>query len=506
MKRNLLLSTSMALFAFVLVNSCKEPETTAPTGGTGTISTVARVSGKVFDSGTSQPIIGASVSVSVTSKSITAGPATTDSVGGYALNVNLGDSASALSVLTVTKSGFRTKDTVITLNPRVARLQDVRIDRDTSIVIGGGGGTGSTYPNSIRMVSITPTELAVKGVGATETGIIIYEVRDSLGFPIDINHQDTVLFSVNPPSYARVLPQGVLTNAAGRVATTISSDTIAGSVQVVARLRRNTDGLLIQSSPVLLVIHAGLPDQRHFTIGAERFNFDAYDWLGRTNTILVLIGDKYSNPVQPGTAVYFNSTGGVIQAEGFTSPSGQTQSTIYSGNPRPSATLSPPSLYGNGTGYAWIYATTLGVGGVTVKDSLIMLFSATSLMSYKVLGSADTTQICFSAGGSQSFSLKVADRFGNPLAEGTTIAPTLDITADSSVVVDVRGLPTEAFYDFITRGPGRTDFTGTVFDATPGGATGNAQFTLRITLSGVNGPAFVDIPGRLRGSGDPACP
>lgn len=481
----------------MLYNSCKDTEPTGPGGG-GTASTTATLIGTVKDSRTSTPVNGAIVNLTQTNKNINEND-TTGIDGSFSFIVNLGDTVTLAGTLTVTKSGYKQKVAQVSLQPgKPATIPDVAIDRDTTTGVGGGGGT--TYANTIALIGTSETKLAVYGVGGTETAIITYEARDSLGFPIDIIHSDTVRFTLNPTGFggAYISPTRAVTNAAGRVAVTLNSGTVSGTVQVVAEMNRRGGGI-IQSQPVRIVINAGLPDQAHFSVAPQLLNFAAYDWLGRTNTITAQIGDKYSNPVQPGTSIYFSTTGGIIQAAGFTSPNGQASVTLYSGNPRPrDPTLTPSSLYGDGTGYAWVRGSTIGQGGQIVSDSVLTLFSGRAQVNYSVLG-PDINRICFLPAGEQSVYVKISDENGNPLTAGTSVSTSIDLVADSAAVVKTSGLPTAPFDDIIVRGPGRTDFYMRVYDASAGGAArSSAFFTIHLTVAaGLNGSASVDIPGRI---------
>ncbi len=52
--------------------------------------------------------------------------------------------------------------------------------------------------------------------------------------------------------------------------------------------------------------------------------------------VTVIIADRYNNPVPEGTAVYFTTTGGVIDTKtGFTNAQGLASVTLYAGNPFP---------------------------------------------------------------------------------------------------------------------------------------------------------------------------
>jgi hypothetical protein len=91
----------------------------------------------------------------------------------------------------------------------------------------------------------------------------------------------------------------------------------AGRPRASSRSRRGrpsatVGGRTIRSQPITLVIHGGSPDRAHFTVAPVKLNFPALDVAGTTNPVFALVGDRYGNPVQPGTQVYFTTTGGII--------------------------------------------------------------------------------------------------------------------------------------------------------------------------------------------------
>ncbi len=100
----------------------------------------------------------------------------------------------------------------------------------------------------------------------------------------------------------------------------LSAGTTAGVVQVVAEA--TLDGRTIRSLPVSVAIHGGLPDQPHFSVGPEKFNFPGLTRYGLIDEVSVIVGDKYANPVRPGTAVYFTSSHGVIEGSVLTNGTG----------------------------------------------------------------------------------------------------------------------------------------------------------------------------------------
>jgi hypothetical protein len=408
--------------------------------------------------------------------------------------------------LSVKKDGYRSvPDWSFPAEIGTAYDHTFTIELDTTTTIGGGGGGGvdptSGMPQSIYFIGPQTIDLKVYGVGGIETAIILYEVRDSLGFPITFSQRDTVTFSIQgtpTAGGAYIAPVNALTNAAGRVATTVNSGTIAGVLQIVASLRRESDGVIVRSTPTRVVVNAGLPDQTHFSLGPQQYNFAAYNWIGRTNEIGVQVGDKYSNPVHQGTAVYFNTTGGVIAAAGYTDITSHATVKLYSGNPQPK--LDPNYFHfasgdiNDGTGYALIIAQTIGENAGLVTDTVLMLFSGVPGISV-----SPSYTINVPRGGSQEFDVNISDQFGNPLAPGTTISSSIEFTPPENTQwsAKIGGLPTESFGDYMYRGSGTTDFHLRVIDATPAGTPSPMPVVVKISVNGPNGTSTVFLYGAV---------
>ena len=459
-------------------------------------STVTQIYGKVFDVQSRLPLTNAMVTLA---SNLRTDSIQTSFAGDYSFSIDLQGLPSLQGLLKVTKNGYKSQSAPFSADAGKSFAQDFNLLRDTTTAI-RDTSMSSLYAHSIAFVSMSAREIAVYGVGGTESSILTWEVRDSLGFPIDIDHRDTVEFQLigNPVSGgAYVSPARALSNASGRVATTVNSGTVSGELQFVASLRRETDGVVIRSTPIIIVVNAGLPDQNHFTLGAARYNFPAYDWLGREDIISVLVGDKYTNPVKMGTAVYFNSTGGVIEAAGFTDQYGFTKTRdgdpiiLFSGNPRPS----DPIL---GPGFAHIAAMTRGENGVYISDTILILFSATSMI-HEV--SADTFSVP-RGGESERIYFTVSDRFGNPLSRGTHISVALQYTPppNSQVNLTTNGDVDVTLDDIIYSGPGATRFWFQVVDQTIGGVASRIAVTAKILVTSENGnPTPYSIAGHIGG-------
>jgi hypothetical protein len=409
--------------------------------------------------------------------------------GNYHFSFEVGTTRLTNGYLIARKSGYFVQSMALSydLVPGQTYTQDLQLRRDTTtIIVPGTSGTGIAH--TFALMSVSRREISVHGVGGEESSTIVWEVRDSLGFPIDLDHQATVQFAITGTPVvggAYVSPTSAATNAAGRVATTINSGTVAGVVQFVANLVRTSDGATIRSTPVLVTVNAGLPDQAHFSIAPVHHNFAAYDWVGNAMAISVQVGDRYSNPVRPNTAVYFNTTGGIVTASGFTSETGQATVTLFSGNPLPrDPALSPPSLYGDGTGYAWVRGHTLGESALLVSDSTLMLFSGVAQITLS------TQTISVPMLGSQNIQVNISDENGNPLAPGTVVQVDVQVTPPEGAnwSATASGLPTVAFGDNLVRGPGRTDFVLRIADATAGGTPQAMPIVVTITVTGPNIP------------------
>jgi len=92
----------------------------------------------------------------------------------------------------------------------------------------------------------------------------------------------------------------------------------------------------IMSSVVSIPIFGGFPDSAHFSMSASRVNIPGGVQAGIQTPITALIGDKYGNPAQPGTIVYFTANGGLVSpAYASSAEDGSASVNLVSGNPIP---------------------------------------------------------------------------------------------------------------------------------------------------------------------------
>lgn len=286
----------------------------------------------------------------------------------------------------------------------------------------------------------------MQSAGADETATLSFVVLDAFGNPVSREHAVEVAFEIasGPGGGVFLEPTRAETSDAGRVQTTISSGTTAGTVQIVATAT-TPDGDEIRSYPVVITITGGLPDLAHFSVVSETRNFPGYDVYGRVNPVTAFVGDRYGNPVQPGTAVYFTTDAGIIGGSGTTDDMGRTTVELVSAAPLTSGTPPAACPDSDPTGYGTVTARTADDNRETIEARTKVLFSAESEILFRG-SSADSA-------GLGNYRFEVADRFGHPLSPGTTI----QVTADGVNVEAVGDYDVE-LGDYLCPGPGRTEF------------------------------------------------
>ena len=375
---------------------------------------IVTLTGTVVDSETRVGIEDVLVQVSI-SDSI----AFTDNLGEYTLQFEV-DSTMDLT-LSYSKSGFVSTTTNLTVVPE--QTTDVAPILMNEVNTGGTDDDPlvreSGRASNILLLSQSSASIGVRESGSVEVAELVFQATDSLGRAVVPENAATIQFrfGANPSGQAFIFPESGVTDENGQVKTNISSGTIAGVVQVIASA--TVDSRVIQSKPVALAIHGGLPDNDHFGVATEVFNVArAWDVWGVENSITAFVGDQYSNPVREGTVVYFTSSAGIIGGSGQTGPLGRASTTIISAPPQP---VHPEF----GAGYVTITGSTADLNEIEITDDALVLFSGSS-------------NIVFPAGQGAlaigpTYTFFVYDQNQNPLAAGTSI----NVIAEGTNVVSV---------------------------------------------------------------------
>ena len=434
------------------------------------------ISGQVAEQSSGSAIQGAIVRI--TSPAPLSQTITSDSLGNFTFSVEL-DSAVSVTV-TAEKQGFNLATTTFTLAPGTDVLDlgfTLQAEGDT----GGGDGDGqggvggeSGGAAAIILSGITEESINIEESGGIVNSAFTFEVQDSAGRTIDLSKAVDVNFSIvaGPDGGESLTPEVVRTNSNGTATSNLFSGNAAGTVKIQAQVVRDDVGLTIQSKPIVIAIHGGFPDFDHFSLAPEKYNFEGYSINNVRNPISVIVGDKFSNPVKPGTPVYFKTTGGVIQGSGATNDDGEVTVDLISGDPRPTDAITGS---GGRPGYATVTAMTQDENDNDIEKSLNIVFSTSGASI-----SANPTTFDLAPNGGASFSYTVTDLNGNPMAAGTEISVSggegIEVTGDTDFTLGNHLFP----------GPGATEFSFSIRD-TDEETNDPADLTLKITVTSPSG-------------------
>jgi hypothetical protein len=391
-------------------------------------------------------------------------------------------------------------------------------------------GRPSARPGQIAFVTSTFQMISIRGAGSNDATNLTFEVRDSLGVPVDNQNKTTVFFSIitRPDSLVELNKKFAATGSNGQVSVLLTSGFRAGlaQVQAYAAIKRASDTTqvdTIKSQIVSVTVAGGNPVPSRFTIGSEKHNVPGLVKFNQKLTITAVVGDTFGNPVQPGTLVYFTTTGGIIQPQGETSSDGTVAVSLTTGNPAPAGGFATITAQVGTPGSAIIKAgddkqqRTVVDEGLIIKNlrsqrsakgtkqsakvdgaqsaastptfsrSITVLFSG-----FPVVTTSDTNFIV-PAQGSKSIQFRVADANGNPLSQGTTIRVT-------GVGLDTTGA--EITGDLINVMPDTYDRSFTIYNITVRDRRTknfnlNIPLTLNVEVTGENGNIKRTIGGFL---------
>jgi len=442
-------------------SSCKfttTGENPVQTGG------IVTLSGTVVESTSGNPVSSASVNIigGTAAKIIS-----TDDSGKFSVEVGLNQDAS-LTIIT-TRTGYDNDTTSI----YAAVGSDIQVPLIKLVKQQGAGGGTSGQAASIYLYSQSAQSIGVKESGSNETVQIIFEVLDSTGVPIGSNNSVLISFSLgsSPGGGEYLYPVSMQSNALGRASVTLNTGTIAGVAQIIAEFTIND--VVVRSQPVMITIYGGFPDPNHFGVASDKQNYPEFGVIGYTIPFTAFVGDKYSNPVRPGTSVYFATTSGIIGGSNVTDESGRATVTLL--------TQPNPDLEGYGPGFFIVTASTVDENNNHIQTSTVRLLSGLPEIS------VDPTTFAMENGESKLFNFIVSDENDNPLSEGQTITVKVN-KGDLEVIgdVDISMLDTQLKTS--------TMFTFTAIDSKPD-TTQLQQAVIDIETTGPNGEKKVSIIG-----------
>lgn len=460
-------------------------------------------SGRVLNAATMNPVEEAVVTIRYTEdgeqEEITA---VTDSLGNFSTSLDISNSVEVS--ITASKSGASTQKTE-RISTDLEEVDGIQLE----LALGEEEGGEPGQPTNITLSGQSTEVIRVQESGGEEVARLTFQVVDSTGTPIGIDQAVDVSFRFGKqPGDATLTPETVTTDGEGTATVNVASGKTAGVVQVVAETEK-ADGTPIRSKPVGLTIYGGLPNKCHFTVTAEQSNFAGLLDYGLTNTITAIVGDKYGNPVIPGTSVFFSTNTGIIEGSMQTGDGGTGSVTLTSAQPEPS------------DGVGTIRAETVGTDDVnTIVDPDNCPDPAQTGNENRII---ETVPVVFSgrpqvkiepdsAQLNETYQLTIQDaENGSPLAPGTSInveaeGTKVQATGNTEVTLDDTNIRDENGDGFgsedVEKGEGITEFTFRVVeDNSNENESGTPSVeSITISISGPNGDLEVVLTPSGRGA------
>jgi len=482
-KYHILLAITFIVSVFLM--SCETKSTDPTTSDNGTDSTNSTntvvLSGQVVASETGNPLTGAIIKVSDGS---TVQGATTGDDGKFSISYALETDAD-LQIIAFKAGYFQDTTYIFAITNTEMDVPIFQLDRDKSSNAAAYSGQAS----SIYLFTQSADFVGVTQSGSPENVDITFEISDSSGIVIGENNAVEVSFRFGsaPNGGEYLYPSSIVSNSLGKATVSMKTGTKAGVAQIIAETI--VDGKAIASKPVSITIHGGLPDLSHFSIGSDKINYPYLHLINGKAEITVLIGDKYSNPVRPKTAVYFSSDAAVIGGSALTNDMGVASVNLLSGNPLPN----DPTL---GPGFFWVHASTVNEMEEEISTDTRLLFSGYPVVKLyplliDTLGNVDTVNyVDIANGGVQSFYYTVTDEYGHPLASGNNYSVSVATDGDAGVAGDINiAMPDVQF--------GNTQFNFVAQDTKPEEYKASS-ITITVNVSGPNGRASVTAKGLTR--------
>ncbi|MBK8944127.1 MAG: hypothetical protein IPM32_02550 [Ignavibacteriae bacterium] len=480
MKKNyILFALIIILSAFII--SC-ETKSTDPDDNDGTDTTdVVVLKGQVVAAETGDPLAGAIIKIS---DGATVKGATTGADGKFTANYEL-ESDAELTIIAFKAGYFQDTTSIFAIVNTDIEVPLFQLQRDESANVAGYSGKAASiylYSQSAEFVGVTAS-------GAPENIDIVFEISDSSGIIIGEDNSIEVSFRFGsaPNGGEYLYPSSVISNALGKAAVSLKTGTKAGVAQIIAEAV--VDGKPISSKPVSVTIHGGFPDLAHFSIGPDKLNYPYFYKINEEAKITVLIGDKYSNPVREGTAVYFNSDAAVIAGSALTNEMGVATVSLLSGYPKPNDPVYGP-------GFFFVYAKTVNENEEEISTRTRILFSGIPIvtltpLNIDTLGNiSEVGTIDIANGGIQSFMYTVTDDMGHPLASGNNYSVEVATEGDAEAAGDINvSMPDTQ--------EGNTSFFFVVQDTKPDELTPSA-ITVIVNVNGPNGRGSASAHGITR--------
>ena len=188
-----------------------------------------------------------------------------------------------------------------------------------------------------------PNWIGVKDTGQNQTLTIYADIKDGKNNPVVDGTLVKFSFIGNSLGCQFSTGQSIPT-VGGTAQISLTSGTVSGNIRIRADVV-NGQGTpvtpAVNATSSQLIVHAGPPyiedvtdlSTTHLTVAASRLNI----WKQLDTTqVSIMVGDKYNNPVEKGTAVYLTTSGGVVSTHtAYTDEYGKARVILTGGNPQP---------------------------------------------------------------------------------------------------------------------------------------------------------------------------
>lgn len=453
---------STSIFALMLVFvGCTLKKNEATTDITQALSQGGKVTitGQVISNSDGNAVVGAVERIQIDT---TTYGAQSDSLGKFQFDVTIKKGGDIMMI--TSKAQYKPDTTIITAVVNQTIKVPTIIMYANKVILKSTG-----YPASISLINQTSNTVGVKESGTEEAATFTFQVQDSSGIGVDVNHGSIVSFLIvgGPNGGEFISPASVHTDGFGKVDATFNSGTKAGVAMISAQTVAN--GLTLKSRPIPITIQGGLPVTYHFLVGTPTINYGYLGIFNQTISVSALLGDRYSNPVKPGTTVYFTTTfngisnyhGGIIQASAQTDNSGNASVSLKTEGYPVHPDLIP--------GQFVISASTVDETGQYIQAQ----YPCVRMLSGLGIITIQPSTFNIPNNGTQSFAYQISDVNGNPLAGGTSISiqvkgGTLDLAGDVGFKMP----------DTMNRGQGLTSFTFNVSDNDTTSKSANVSITI----------------------------
>jgi hypothetical protein len=498
----------------------------------------------VFDEAVGMPNTAANVAVNVEIDS----PITGTAPGGNG-SVFLSAVGQVLPPPTATPQPSATPTATATVTPTPSNTPTATVT-DTATQTPTPTATPTNTPTpvaaSLAFVQAVPSTIGVRGSGIPGQSTVSFRVTDNLANPVA---GVAVLFSVDSLGGESLTPTQVVTDSDGVARTVLTSGTLANSVRVRARLASNAT-VTGQSNAVSIV--GAPPAAERYSMAAQFLNVAGRVTLGIEDTITAFLNDRFGNAVPQGTIVNFVSNAASVVDATATDSAGRATATLlteggalppdgivrvmsFTRGHEPFVDANANGVYDAGESFQDVPEPFIDSNGNGVFDPANPFDRFIDVNNNGVWDAAqspgewddqavifDVIPITFSGGtrvsivptsfiiadgGSQQFTLTVADDLNNPIVSGSTIAISVDDPGRVLGFPDSFEMPDVETFGQIIDGINR--FTFTVIDDKPNEGDNDEPIAVEINITsppsgqapGGNGSRSVAVTGVILACG-----